>query len=47
MRRMYFGFIEEPFPWLPIACAFLAGLVIMPVIGWGVLELVDCDLGTE
>lgn len=40
----YHWYGEEPFPLIPVAAAFLAGFVIMPLVAWGVLEVVDCAL---
>lgn len=44
MHRYYFGWIEEPFPWLLLGGAVVVGLVVPAVVAFGVLAFFDCDI---
>lgn len=43
----YHWYGEEPFPWIGLGLGTVLGFVVMPLVGWLLLELVDCDLGME
>lgn len=47
MRRMYFGWIEEPFPWLLLGGVALCAVAVEAVVAFGVLALFDCNVLAE
>lgn len=47
MRRMWFGWIEEPFPWLLLGLVTVCAVAVEAVVAFSVLTLFDCNILEE